>query len=108
MGLAFDTGVAKTAEAAAVGGGDAEMADITTIGEGRGCRGGGNGGVGSGRSPEIGSASHAKVASPVKRPSGLAIEANEGVAGTSSLPKSGAVDIVINGAKCTLGAEAAG
>ena len=106
VGLELGDGVAGAVDVAAFSEGDAEAVAMTTAGDGRGCSGGGRGGVGSGSSSEIGSASQASVASPTKRPSGLASEANEGVTESPSDPK--LVAISIKGAKCTAGAGAAG
>ena len=106
VGLELGDGVAGAMGVAALNEGDAEVVEMTTAGDGRGCSGGGRGGVGGGRSPAIGSASQASVASPTKRPSGLASEANEGVTGSPSDPK--LVAISIKGAKCTAGAGAVG
>ena len=106
VGPELGDGVAGAVDVAAFSKGDAEAVAMTTAGDGSGCSGGGRGGVGGGRSSEIGSASQASVASPTKRPSGLASEANEGVTESPSDPK--LVAMSIRGAKCTAGAGAAG
>ena len=107
VGLELSEGVARASKTAVFCGGDPRTAVITTVGDGKGCNGGGRGGVGGWRSPEIGLASQASVASGANRPTGLAIEAIHGVTGSPNL-ESDLVTNSINGAKCTPGKEVGG